>query len=212
MPTPITPVGDTTLHRYTVRPRHMPQWHDQFIQSVGLRASHGFTTHRVFVETDAEPKVSWLYSHPNADEAERELRADPRYQKIEDALAPHVFKNCNIRPVEVLAMTHAAPTELDGEDGRIAVMRRYSLVGDIDEFLQVWNAIVPVRHRHGFRCLFAVLDRPMQKFTWAIDFQGQWQEFTEGQRAYYRDPERVELRRVFDYMADYNLHPATMMI
>ena len=79
MPTPVSPVGDTTLHRYTVRPRHVEAWHDQFIQAVGLRQRHGFTTHRVFVETDAEPKVTLLASHPD--------RTDLRLPELEAAAA-----------------------------------------------------------------------------------------------------------------------------
>lgn len=212
MPTSAIPVGQTTLHRYTVRPRHYAAWHDQFIQAVGLRKSHGFVTHRVFVETDAEPKVTWIYSHPDPIAAEQKLRDDPRAAKVEQAMSPHVFKNLNVRPVEAEAMTHAAHGELDGQDGRIAIMRRYSIVGDIDEFLALWRRIVPLRERHGFRCLFAVMDREARKFTWAIDFRGTWEEFPAGQRGYYSDPERKEMCEVLDYMADYNLHPARMVI
>lgn len=32
------------------------------------------------------------------------------------------------------------------------------------------------------------------------------------QRDYYRDPERVALRGVFDHMADYSIHPATQLL
>lgn len=205
-------MGDTTLHRYTVRPRHVEAWHDQFIQAVGLRQRHGFTTHRVFVETDAEPKVTWIYSHPDPVRAEQKLREDPRFARIRAAMAPHVFGNELVRSVDLEALTHAAPGELEGQDGRIAIMRRYFIVGDWDEFLEIWRQIVPLRERHGFRCLFAAADREHHLFTWAFDFQGTWEEFPEGQRAYYRDPDRRQLRRVFDYMADYNLHPARMVI
>ena len=212
MPTPTLPVGQTTLHRFTVRPRHYDQWHEQFIQAVGLRNSHGFTTHRVFVETDAEPKVTWIYSHPEPETGERQLRDDPRAARIDDQMSPHVFKNLNARPVHVEAMTHAAPGELEGQDGRIAIMRRYLIVGDWDEFLDLWRQVVPVRERHGFRCLFAVADRPHNMFTWALDFRGRWEDFPAGQREYYRDPDRKALSTVFDYMADYSLHPARMMM
>ncbi|MGA4670257.1 hypothetical protein ACPCG0_10770 [Propionibacteriaceae bacterium Y1923] len=195
-----------------MRPRHVEDWHSQFIQAVGVRQRHGFTTHRVFVETDAEPKVTWIYSHPDPTTAEQNLHADPRYTEVAEALAPHVFKNCLIRDVDIEALTHAAPGELEGQDGRIAIMRRYTIVGDWDEFLGLWRRIVPLRERHGFRCLFAAVDREHHTFTWAIDFQGTWEEFPAGQRDYYCDPDRKELRRVFDYMADYSLHPARMMI
>lgn len=212
MPTPVTPVGQTTLHRYTVRPRHLELWHDQFIQAVGLRKSHGFTTHRVFVETDAEPKVTWIYSHPDPIAAEKKLRDDPRAAKVADAMAPHVFNNLNVRQVDLETMTHASHGELEGQDGRIAIVRRYDIVGDFDDFLGLWRRIVPLRERHGFRCLFAVSDREASTFTWAIDFRGSWDQFPAGQRSYYRDPERKELSTVFDHMADYSLHPARMVI
>lgn len=45
-------------------------------------------------------------------------------------------------------------------------------------------------------------------FSWAFDFDGEWEEFPAAQRGYYRDPARVELRGVFDFMADYSIHPA----
>ena len=37
---------------------------------------------------------------------------------------------------------------------------------------------------------------------------GEAGDFAAVQRPYYRDPERVALRKVFDYMADYTLDPA----
>ena len=212
MPTPIVPVGNTTMHRYTVRPKHLDQWHEHFIQAVGLRNKHGFTTHRVFVETDAEPKVTWIYSHPDHEVAEQQLKDDPRAARVDEQLSHHVFQNTNVRPVQVERVTHARPGELEGQDGRIAVMRRYDIVGDFDEFIEIWKRIVPVRERHGFRCLFAVSDREKGTFTWALDFHGSWEEFPAGQHDYYHDPERRELSRVFDHMADYSLHPARMLI
>ncbi|MFT3833362.1 MAG: hypothetical protein QM711_08585 [Micropruina sp.] len=98
--------------------------------------------------------------------------------------------------------------ELPELPGRTVCMRRYSIVGDWTAFLAIWRRIVLVRERYGFRCLFAVADEPKDQFTWAFDFPGGWDEFTEVQRPYYADPERVALRGVFDYMADYILDPA----
>lgn len=45
-------------------------------------------------------------------------------------------------------------------------------------------------------------------FSWAFDFDGEWEDFPAAQRGYYRDPARVELQGVFDFMADYSIHPA----
>ncbi|QIK72549.1 hypothetical protein G7070_10045 [Propioniciclava coleopterorum] len=103
--------------------------------------------------------------------------------------------------VELLTTPDAA-----GEAGTV-VMRRYSILG-WPGFLDLWRRVVPLRERHGFRVLFAVSDEPHDLFTWAFDFSGAWEDFPDAQRGYYRDPARVELRGVFDHMADYALHPA----
>ena len=72
--------------------------------------------------------------------------------------------------------------------------------------------IVPVREQYGFRCLFAVRDEPTDMFTWAFDFAGSWEEFPAAQRPYYHDPARVDLRGVFNFMADYSIHPARQLL
>ncbi|NLT31042.1 MAG: hypothetical protein GXX86_11420 [Propionibacterium sp.] len=199
----------TFLHRFTVKPKHLddylPIWHEQR----RLRAAHGFVTHRAFVETDAEPKVTWLYSHPDPEAGLRSLAEDAATDRLADRAAPHVFRNLKIRPVRVHRMTGATAESVAG---RIAIMRRYAIVGAWPEFLEIWKRIVPVREKYGFRCLFAVADEPEDMFTWAFDFAGRWQDFPAAQRGYYRDPARVELRGVFDYMADYSIHPAEQIL
>ena len=114
-----------------------------------------------------------------------------------------MFGNLVIRPVRVELLADVAPLP-----DRTVCLRRYSIVGDWQEFLAIWRRIVVVRERYGFRCLFAVADQPKDLFTWAFDFEGDWDDFAALQRPYYRDPERIELRRVFDHMADYTLDPA----
>lgn len=190
------------LHRFTVKPRHLDEYLRLWAEEVALRRRAGFDMRRAFVETDAEPKVTWLYSHPRGVAAETSLAADPEFAALRDLMTPHVFRNLVIRPVDVEVMTSRV------DERQLAVMRRYSITGSWDEFLEVWRRIVPVRERHGYPCLFAVADRPTNTFTWAFGFDGTWEDFPESQRAYYRDPERVELRGVFDYMADYTIHPA----
>ncbi|QLQ16692.1 MAG: hypothetical protein HZY73_14705 [Micropruina sp.] len=205
----VTPDGTLLLHRFTVRPRHLDAFLAAWPDEVALRRRHGFTVHRAFVETIAEPKFTWLYSHPTPASAEEALRADPLAADLAARVRPHVFGNTVVRPVRPEWLTEATSESVTG---RIAIMRRYSIVGDWAEFLAVWRAIVPVRERHGFRCLFAVADEPKDLFTWAFDFAGSWAEFAEAQRPYYADPERVALRRVFDYMADYTIAPATQLL
>ena len=194
----------TFLHRFTVKPRHEERWLPLWRRAVSLRADHGFVTHAAYQETDAEPKITWLYSHDDPDAGIAELEADPRMTDLVEKTAPHVFGNTLVRPVRV----ELPPREADG---RTVIMRRYRIVGEWDAFLDVWRRIVPVRERHGFGCLFAVEDRDDHMFTWAFAFEGDWADFPEAQRGYYADPQRVELRGVFDFMADYSIHPAVRL-
>lgn len=195
----------TLLHRFTVRPGHLDDWLAVWPDEVALRRDHGFAVHRAFVETDAEPKITWLYSHPEPEAAEAAVRADPAFAELTVRKTGHVFGNTTVRPVEVEVMTEP------GDLTRTAVMRRYSITGSWDEFLAIWRRIVPVRERYGFPCLFAVADRPKDMFTWAFGFDGAWADFAAAQRPYYHDPERVALRGVFDYLADYSIHPARQL-
>ncbi|MCT1458305.1 hypothetical protein M3G03_01890 [Aestuariimicrobium sp. p3-SID1156] len=209
MPATVTPATVLVLHRFTVKPGHLGAWEPLFEQRRALWDAQGWHTHRVFVETDAEPKVTWLYSGAAGTSTPVE------WAELEQQTRPHVFGNALVRMVNVEFLTEAVPGEagpLGAELDRIAIMRRYSIVGDWDDFLGIWRRIVPLRERHGFHCLFAVADREKDMFTWAFDFAGQWEDFGSGQREYYRDPERVALRGVFDHMADYSIHPAHCLV
>ncbi|WP_094765577.1 hypothetical protein [Luteococcus japonicus] len=99
-------VTQTFLHRFTVKPKHLdylPLWR----REVAVRTRHGFTTHRAFVETDAEPKLTWLYSHEgDAAAAEAALARDPEQRDLDGLKAPHVFRNLLVRPVDVGVRTH----------------------------------------------------------------------------------------------------------
>lgn len=199
--TRVAPPDGMLLHRFTVKPRHLDDWLGLWpVEAAGLRDA-GFVLHRLFVETDAEPKVSLLLS--DARGRDEVPVAQP------EALAPHVFRNGVTRPVRCELMTEATAASVAG---RIAIMRRYAIVGGWEAFLGVWERIVPVREKYGFRCLFAVRDEPHDLFTWAFDFAGSWAEFPEAQHDYYRDPERVALREVFHHMADYSIHPARQVL
>lgn len=190
------------LHRFTVKPGHLDHWLETWPAEVTLRRRHGFTVHRGFVETDAEPKVTWLYSHPDHTAALAALMTDPASAELAAHTAPHVFRNVTLRPVEVEQLSGP------GVPARTVIMRRYAITGSWDEFLAIWRRIVPVRAQYGFPCLFAVADREKDLFTWAFGFDGDWDEFPSAQRGYYHDPDRIALREVFDYMADYAIHPA----
>lgn len=193
------------LNRFTVKPHHLDDFLALWPLEVALRRAAGFGVHRAFVETDAEPKFTWLFSHPDGLAADERLRDDPGAVALRAQLAPHVFRNATLRPVRVETIAE------DADPAQLAIMRRYSITGSWAEFLDLWRRIVPVRERHGFPCLFAVSDEPRDMFTWAFGFDGDWSEFGSAQEAYYADPERVALRGVFDYMADYDLHPARQL-
>lgn len=195
----------TVLHRFTVKPHHVDTYLALWPEEVAVRRRHGFEMHRAFVETDAEPKFTWLYSHSNLAEAQQALHGDPEYADIQARMAGHVFRNVKVRPVSVELMTET------GDMSHIAIMRRYSIVGSWTEFLAIWRRIVPVRERYGFPCLFAVRDEVENMFTWAFGFAGEWADFPAAQGPYYHDPERTALRGVFDYMADYDIHPARQL-
>lgn len=215
----------TLLERYAVRPHHVEAWEPLLDEQVALRTAAGFRVRRLFLETDAEPKLSCLFEHDGSDDdalqALARLEDTGAHLALRDRMAPHVFRNRVVRPVEPWVVTDATPASLAGTHGdRIAIMRRYHLVNGWngfehvgwDDFEAVWRRIVPVRERYGFRCLFAVADRPHDLFTWAFDHDGPWSGFADAQRDYYRDPERVELRKVFDHMADYSIHPAHQIL
>ena len=191
----------TVLHRFSIKPGHLTQYLPLWAEEVTVRRRHGFTVHRAFLETHAEPKLTMLYSHPDPPAGQAAVDADPRTAELTAAGAPHVFRNTLARPVDVEVLT-------PGRTDRLVVMRRYSIVGDWEEFLCIWRQIVPVRQTYGFRCLFAVADRPANMFTWAFDADCGWEDFPAAQKPYYRDPARVLLRGVFDYMADYAITPA----
>lgn len=192
----------TLLHRFTVKPHHLDAYLPLWTEEVAVRRRHGFDVHRAFVETDAEPKFTWLYSHDDPAAGEAAVRSDPNTADIEARKTGHVFANLRVRPVRVEVLNPP------GNLSRTAIMRRYSITGSWREFLEIWRRVLAVRERYGFDCLFAVADEPTDMFTWAFGFDGQWADFREAQRPYYADPERVALRGVFDYMADYDIHPA----
>lgn len=82
-------------------------------------------------------------------------------------------------------------------------LKRYTIRPDGWEgFLAVWKRIVVVRKRHGFRPLFALVDRKNNMFTWSVEHHG---DYDAAAKAYYEDPERVELEIVGNYVTDHEI-------
>lgn len=95
----------------------------------------------------------------------------------------------------------------EGEATGTTLLRRYWIKPDgWEQFLEIWRRIVVVRKRHGFEVLFALADREENVFTWAIHHAGNIDEVAE---RYYKDPERVELEIVGDYVTDYKIAKVT---
>lgn len=68
-------------------------------------------------------------------------------------------------------------------------LRRYELVPELmDQFLEWYPSVLPVRQQYGFRVLFAFLDRAGCEFTWAVAHDG---DFTAVEQVYMASPERA---------------------
>lgn len=191
----------TYLERFCAKPGHLEQFEPLLAARLARETELGVETRQVYLETHAEPKITRIFQAPPV--VVEQLPIDPELAELATATAPHVFRNRTCREVGVELITEPVAGAQ-----RLAILRRYSITGDWDEFLSIWRRIVPVRAQYGFNPLFAVADRAHDMFTWAFDFGGVWADFPAAQRPYYRDPARVELRGVFDYLADYAITPA----
>tara|TARA_B110001454_G_scaffold205169_1_gene214535 strand:- start:184 stop:474 length:291 start_codon:yes stop_codon:yes gene_type:complete len=88
-------------------------------------------------------------------------------------------------------------------------LKRYFIKPDTwDEFLDVMRRIVKIRVRHGFGVVFAFADRETNVFTWAVNHPG---DFDAAAKAYYDDPDRVELKIVEDYVTDYEIRKVELV-
>lgn len=88
-------------------------------------------------------------------------------------------------------------------------LKRYHIKpGTWDEFLEVLYRIAEVRKRHGFGILFMFADKEKNIFTWAVDHEG---DFDAAAKAYYEDPERVELETVGNYVTDYEIRKVEVL-
>jgi hypothetical protein len=72
-------------------------------------------------------------------------------------------------------------------------LRRYVMEpGRLPAFLDWFPAIVPVREHFGFRLLFAYADREQEIFTWAVEHEGDAEEFRAVEQAYDGSAERAQ--------------------
>ena len=82
-------------------------------------------------------------------------------------------------------------------------LKRYRIKpGCWEEFMAIWRDVVVMRRKHGFGILFALADRETGWFTWAIEHQG---DFDAAAESYYKDPKRVELDRIIEYVSDHEI-------
>ena len=91
----------------------------------------------------------------------------------------------------------------EGTERSTTLLRRYFIKPDgWEEFLGTWRKIIVLRQRYGFEILFAFADRELNVFTWAIRLKG---DLDEVQERYYKDPERVALEIVANWVTDYEI-------
>ena len=82
-------------------------------------------------------------------------------------------------------------------------LKRYKIKPESwDDFVSTWRDIVTLRRKHGFGVLFALHDPETNWFTWAIEHQGDFGAAAEG---YYKDPDRVALDRIADYVSEWEI-------
>jgi hypothetical protein len=97
------------------------------------------------------------------------------------------------------------------EEGFVTLLRRYSIKpGTWEAFLEAWRKVAAIRQRHGFKIVFAFVDREANMFTWAISYRGsiraasQWPSPTdpgdEAHAKYYQDPDRRQLDVIRQYI------------
>jgi len=68
-------------------------------------------------------------------------------------------------------------------------LRRYEIKpGEMDEFLDAWRGVVPIRESFGFRVEFAYVDPEHDQFVWAITHDD---DFAAAEAEYYTSPGRA---------------------
>jgi hypothetical protein len=77
-------------------------------------------------------------------------------------------------------------------------LRRYVFEpGRLPAFLDWFPTLLPVRERFGFRVLFAYADREQDTFTWAVEHDGDAEEFRAAEQACNGSAERARAFETF---------------
>jgi hypothetical protein len=77
-------------------------------------------------------------------------------------------------------------------------LRRYRLEpGRMDDFLDWFPTLLPVREQYGFRVVFAYADHALDTFTWAVAHEGDEAAFTAAVQVYDASPERAAVFETF---------------
>lgn len=217
----------TIMHRFSLVSGHEDAYLEIWKKEAKLRQRYGFNVLNAFVETGKgmryrlktgelldpgnEKVFTWLYSYDgDIDDAEKRLNSDPEMATLVAEKKKHILNDESIRRVTNYIMKPATEDSIK----KMVIMRRYNIINDWDEFLDIWWRIVPVREKHGFPCIFAVGDVEEKVFTWAFTYDGDDFEtfMRSGQAEYYNDPQRVELETVNNYLEEIRLTPARQLI
>ena len=77
-------------------------------------------------------------------------------------------------------------------------LRRYTMEpGKLAAFLEWYPTIVGVREHYGFRVLFAYADHEQETFTWAVEHDGDADEFRSVEQVYNASDERARAFETF---------------
>jgi len=77
-------------------------------------------------------------------------------------------------------------------------LRRYTFEpGRLPAFLDWFPSLLPVREQFGFRVLFAYADAEAETFTWAVEHDGDADEFRSVEQVYNTSDERAQLFSTF---------------
>jgi hypothetical protein len=77
-------------------------------------------------------------------------------------------------------------------------LRRYTFEpGKLPAFLDWFPSLLPVREHFGFRVLFAYADPEAETFTWAVEHDGDADEFRAVEQVYNASDERAQVFQTF---------------
>lgn len=78
-------------------------------------------------------------------------------------------------------------------------LRRYEVAeGRLDDMVEWFPAIVPIREKYGYTIEFAYADRENNEFVWAVSYPGEVADFEAALGGYNDSPERAAAFAGFD--------------